>query len=58
VKEREFSLEVFLFTLARNFLHAAISYDMGLWLYFPSEGSVLWIFITLKNPSPRLGLNP
>jgi hypothetical protein len=42
-----------------NFLHAIKSYNMGpLALFPPLKVGVLWIFIALKNLSPRLSLNP
>jgi hypothetical protein len=46
------------FTLQSDFLLAVKSYDMGAdgFTSCPKEG-VLRIFISLKNPSPQLGLN-
>jgi hypothetical protein len=39
------------------FLHAVKSYVLGP-TTSPTKEVLLWIFITLKNPSPLPGLNP
>jgi hypothetical protein len=43
----------------KRFLHALKSYDVGVRLYFPSEGRRAEVFfIAVKNPSPLPGFNP
>jgi hypothetical protein len=58
-KEWEFSLEVFVFMLASDLLHAVKSYDMGPPALLPLQRKACCGFsVTLKNPSPWPGLNP
>jgi hypothetical protein len=52
------ALQSIFFHMCSDFLHTVKSYDMGPGFTSPLKEGMLRIFIILKNPSPRLGLNP
>jgi hypothetical protein len=51
------ALRNILFIFASDFFRKILRHGASGFTYPPKEG-VLWIFIDLKNPSPRQSLNP